>query len=58
MSDLSYYCYLSNLALHHVNMPDVRDCTFGCHSAADVDVINVYYENIVAAVHQAVCNAI
>jgi len=57
MSDLSYYCYVNNLAFHHVNMPDVCDCTFGCHNAADVDVIKVYLENIVAAVHQAVYNA-
>ena len=57
-SDLSYYYYLSDLALRNISVPVICDCALGCHNACHLDAVNIYYENTVAALHHAACNAI
>ena len=48
-SDLSYYYYLSDLALRNVSVPVICDCALGCHNACHLDAVNIYYENIVVS---------
>jgi len=43
--------YYHSLSL--INMPTIPDCDLNCCHGSHFDAINMYYENIVAALHCA-----
>ena len=57
-SFLPRYYELSDLELRNVVVPNLHNCCLGCSCNTHCASINIYYENIVAALHQAACKSI
>lgn len=57
-SDLQHYYALTDSVLRTIDVPLTNDCIIGCYNASHKDVINAYYERIVAALHYSMCTTI
>ena len=52
-SNLDYYYHCTNNNINAVTIPDLRECDTNCSCVSYSVAINIYYENIVAALHSA-----
>ena len=53
ISDLEYYYQCTNHSLSLINIATIPDCDLNYCHGSHFDAINMYYENIVAALHCA-----
>jgi len=52
-SNLDYYYHCTDQQLRSVNVPVVCECDVSCDISSHLNALNLYYENIVAALHCA-----